>query len=97
MFERIQKAQYVYSVQNNGEVTDLGTLVSKGLLPIDIQTTESTGYRFAITTTSDKKRYVATAEPEKYGKTGKLSYFFDSGEKKSKVKSDDNKGMPIKK
>jgi hypothetical protein len=97
MFERIQKAQYVYSAQNNGEVADLGTLVSKGLLPIDIQTTESTGYRFTITTASDKKRYVATAEPEKYGKTGKLSYFFDSGEKKSKVKSDDNKGMPIKK
>jgi hypothetical protein len=97
MFERIQKAQYVYSIQNKGEVADLGTLVSKGFLPMDIQTTESTGYRFTITVSSEKNRYVATAEPEKYGKTGKLSYFFDSGEKNSKLKSNDNKGMPIKK
>jgi hypothetical protein len=97
MFERIQKAEYVYAVQNNGELADLGALVSKGLIPMDIQTPESTGYRFGISVSSDKKRYIATAEPEKYGKTGKLSYFFDSGEKKSKVKSGDNKGMPLKK
>jgi hypothetical protein len=97
MFERIQKSQYVYSIQNNGEVADIGTLVSKGLLPMDIQTTESTGYRFSITVSADKKRYVAAAEPENYGKTGKLSYFFDSGEKNSKLKSNDNKGMPLKK
>jgi hypothetical protein len=97
MFERIQKSQYVYSIQNNGEVADIGTLVSKGLLPMDIQTTESTGYRFSITVSTDKKRYVAAAEPENYGKTGKLSYFFDSGEKNSKLKSNDNKGMPLKK
>jgi hypothetical protein len=97
MFERIQKAQYVYSVQNKGELADMSALVSKGFLPMDIQTTESTGYRFAITVSADKKRYVATAEPEKYGKTGKLSYFFDSGEKNSKLKSSDNKGMPIRK
>lgn len=97
MFERIQKAQYIYSAQNNGDTADIGTLVSKGFLPMDIQTSESTGYRFAISVSSDKKRYIATAEPEKYGKTGKLSYFFDSGEKKSKLKSSDNKGMSLKK
>ncbi len=97
MFDRIQKAEYVYSIQNKGEVADLGTLVSKGFLPIDIQTPESTGYRFTITVSSEKNRYVAAAEPEKYGKTGKLSYFFDSGEKNSKLKSNDNKGMPFKK
>jgi hypothetical protein len=97
MFERIQKSQYVYSVQNNGDCANIGTLVSKGLLPIDIQTSESTGYRFSIKLSDDKKRYVATAEPEIYGKSGKLSFFYDSGVKNSKLKSDDNKGMPIKK
>jgi hypothetical protein len=97
MFERIQKAQYVYSVQNNGEFADLDTLVAKGLIPADVQTTESTGYRFGISVSGDKKKYIAAAEPEKYGKTGKLSYFFDSSEKNSKLKSSDNKGMPIKK
>jgi hypothetical protein len=97
MFDRIQKAEYIYSIQNKGECAEMGTLVSKGLLPMDVQTPESTGYRFAITVSNDKKRYVVTAEPEKYGKSGKLSYFFDSGEKNSKLKSSDNKGMPIKK
>jgi hypothetical protein len=97
MFDRIQKAEYVYFSQNKGEFADLAALVSKGLLPIDIQTTESTGYRFGIAVSTDKKKYIATAEPEKYGKTGKLSYFFDSNEKNSKLKSSDNKGMPLKK
>jgi hypothetical protein len=96
MFERISKAQFV-AAQTKGEYCDMQTLVKNGFLPIDIQTTESTGYKFSITVSADKKKYFATAEPEIYGKSGKLSYFLEFDGKKSNLKSDDNKGMPIKK
>jgi hypothetical protein len=96
MFERISKSQFV-AAQTKGEFCDMQTLVKNGLLPVDIQTTESTGYRFSVTVSADKKKYFATAEPEIYGKSGKLSYFLEFDGKKSNLKSSDNKGMPIKK
>jgi hypothetical protein len=96
MFERISKAQFV-AMQTKGEFGDIATLVKNGLLPVDIQTTESTGYRFSITVSADKKKYFATAEPEVYGKSGKLSYLLEFDGKKSNLKSNDNKGMSIRK
>ncbi len=96
MLERISKAQFV-AAQTIGGFGDMQTLVAKGLLPADIQTTESTGYRFSVSVSSDKKTYQASAEPEKYAKSGKLSYFLDFDGKNSRLKSQDTKGMPIRK
>ncbi|MBC7909739.1 MAG: DUF4878 domain-containing protein [Pyrinomonadaceae bacterium] len=77
MMERIIKAQVVHSSQHNGLFADIPTLVKAGLLPQDIGTTASTGYRFHLTLGSDKKTYGVGAEPAQYGRTGKLSYYLD--------------------
>ena len=98
MIERIAKAEIAYFVQNGSVYADLPALVAQKLLPADAQTADSTGYRYGVATSSDKKKYTATAEPAVYGKTGKLSYFLQTDDKgkNSGIKSKDNKGMPMK-
>ncbi len=97
MLERIFKAQLVYSAQNGGLYGDFAALIQSGFLPDDIKTADSTGYKFNITLTFDKKSYYASAEPAVYGKTGKLSYLLTVGmNQKSSIKSEDNKGKPVK-
>ena len=91
MLTRISLAQVVYSQQHNGQFADLPTLIAAGLVPKDIEGTASTGYRFRINVTADRKTWHATAEPAEYGRTGKLSFFLD----KSGVRSGDVAGKPL--
>lgn len=99
MMQRISKAEAIYAMQNDGNFTDLQTLVSGGLLPEDVNGTKSTGYRFSLTISADGKKYTASAVPEVYGKTGKLSFLLESGgsNQQASLKSGDNKGQPVKK
>jgi len=98
MMERIAKAQMVYSMQNGGAYADMQALISQNLLPADIQNSQSTGYKFSVLTSPDKKKYRATAEPAIYGKTGKYSFLLELNEKdqKSHLKYEDTKGAPVK-
>lgn len=91
MLTRISLAQVVYSQQHNGQFADLPTLVAAGLVPKDIEGTASTGYRFRVNVTADRKTWYATAEPAEYGRTGKLSFFLD----RSGVRSGDVGGKPL--
>jgi hypothetical protein len=77
MMVRVIKAQLVYNSQNNGNYADLPTLLKAGLLPPDIETTASTGYRYHVKVSADKKNYSAGAEPAEYGRSGKLSFYLD--------------------
>ena len=99
MMQRIAKAQTVYAMQNGGFFTDLPTLVSQRLLPEDVNSTKSTGYRFSISVGANNKKYFANAVPEVYGKSGKLSFLLeaDGADQKARLKSNDNKGQPLKK
>lgn len=99
MMERIAKAQAIYSLRSEGAFADMQTLVAQGLLAADVQSSESTGYRYTITPSSDKKKYFATAEPAVYGKTGKLSFLIEaeSAKKDARFRSEDKKGEPLKK
>lgn len=76
MIERIFKAEFVHASQNGGFYADLQTLVKAGLLPEDVLTTTSTGYNFHLALSGDKKSYKGGAEPVRYGRTGRYSYFF---------------------
>jgi hypothetical protein len=97
MIERIFKAQLAYSTQNGGTYSTFDTLVQSQFLPEDIRSTESTGYNYDIALSADKKSYRATAEPAIYAKTGKLSYALTvDTNRKSSIKSEDNKGKPVK-
>lgn len=98
MMERVYKAQIVYAYQNGGNFGELTQLIEAGLLPDDVKTSESTGYNYRILLSADKKKFYATAEPEAYGKTGKLSFLLEAENGKSpRLTSRDNQGKPLKK
>jgi hypothetical protein len=97
MLERVNKAQMVYAMQNKGLYADAQTLIEKGFLPKDILTAETTGYNYQIQLSPDKKKYSASAVPAVYGKTGKLSFWFETnGNKTSVLKNKDTKGQALK-
>jgi hypothetical protein len=91
MLTRISLAQLSYSQQHNGLFADLATLILLGLLPKDLEGTDSTGYRFHVNAPSGGKTWNATAEPAQYGRTGRLSFFLDA----SGVRSSDVGGKPL--
>src|ERR1051325_7579330 len=91
MLTRISLAQLVYSQQHNGLFADLATLIAGGLIPKDLEATDSTGYRFHINTANGGKTWNAAAEPAQYGRTGKLSFYMDA----AGVRSADKGGKPL--
>jgi hypothetical protein len=91
MMTRISLAQVVYGQQHNGQYGNMVDLISAGLLPKDLEGTESTGYRFQVNRSADGKTWNATAEPAQYGKTGRLSFYLDA----SGVRSGDTGGKPL--
>jgi len=91
MLTRISLAQLVYSQQHNGLFGDLATLITAGLVPKDLEGTESTGYRFHINSINGGKSWNAAAEPAQYGRTGKLSFYMDA----AGVRSGDKSGKPL--
>ena len=93
MFQRISVAQFLHAGKNGGLFTDLETLVREGLVPRDILTPDTTGYRFHVTPTDKGKGYAAGAEPVRYGRTGRLSFYLDQT---GAVKSEDKGGKPLK-
>ena len=98
LMQKIADVQMVVAAQNNGAYADMQALVEKNLLPADIRSAESTGYNFAVTVSSDKKNYLATATPAEYGKSGKLSFSLTLDAKKSpKFTTKDTRGQIIKK
>ena len=91
MLTRISLAQVVHSQQNGGLFGDMAALVRAGLVPKDIETPDSTGYRFRVSVTSDRKSWSAAAEPAEYGRSGKLSFYLDP----AGVRSADVGGKPL--
>lgn len=91
MLTRISLVEIVYSQQHNGMFGDLATLIAAGLLPKDLEGTETTGYRFHVNVASGGKTWSAAAEPAQYGRTGRLSFFLDP----SGVRSNDRGGKPL--
>ncbi len=93
MLQRLPAAELIYGSQRGGIFGDLNALVDAGLMPKDLLGTESTGYRIHVAVGKDGKGYVAGAEPERYGRTGRLSFYIDN---QTLLKSEDNKGKPLK-
>ena len=98
MLGRISKAEMVYALQNNGFYADIPTLIEKGFLPADASGADSTGYNYTVSVTDDKKKYSAAATPAVYGKTGKLSFFFEyDGKNNPRLTEKDNGGKSLQK
>ena len=91
LLTRITLAEVVYSQQHNGQYANMPELITAGLLPKDLEGTESTGYVFHVNRSVDGKSWYATAEPAQYGRSGKLSFYIDA----AGVKSSDVGGKPL--
>ncbi len=91
MMTRISLAQVVYSQGHNGHYGNTAELITAGLVPKDIEGTDSTGYRFQIIRSADGKSWYATAEPAQHGRTGRLSFYLDA----SGIRSGDVGGKPL--
>src|SRR5688572_2836535 len=92
MMTRISLAQVLYSQSHNGMFGNMEELVAGGMVPKDIEGTESTGYRFQIHRAADGKSWYATAEPVQYGRSGRLSFYLDA----TGVRSGDEGGKPLR-
>jgi hypothetical protein len=91
MMTRISLAQVVYSQGHDGKFGNATELIAAGLIPKDLEGTESTGYRFQVVRAADGKSWYATAEPVQHGRTGRLSFYLDA----SGVRSGDAGGKPL--
>ena len=91
MMTRISLAEVLYSQNHGGQFGNTTELIAAGVVPKDIEGTESTGYKFQINRAADGKSWYATAEPAQYGRTGRLSFYLDA----TGVRSGDNGGKPL--
>jgi hypothetical protein len=91
MLQRISLAQLAYASQHNNLYADLPTLIKAGLVPKDIETPDTTGYRFHLALAKDAKSWTAGAEPVVYNRTGRLSFLLDQ----TGIRSADVKGKPL--
>lgn len=90
--QQIAKAQFVYSTQHGGLYTDFATLAGGGLVSPELVAGQALGYQFQLILGKDHKSYGVRAEPVRYGRTGRLSFYMDA----SGVASKDNGGKPLK-
>lgn len=97
MLDRIAKAEMVMSAQNGGRYAEMAALVTAGLLPSDVTTSSSTGYKYSIAVSGDASKYTASAVPADHGKSGRLSFLVELDPKgQSRLTSKDNGGKPLK-
>jgi hypothetical protein len=91
LLTRIALMQVAYSQNHNGQFANLAELIAAGMIPKDLESSESTGYRFQVLRSGDAKSWYATAEPAQYNRTGRLSFYLDA----AGVKSGDVGGKPL--
>lgn len=92
LLKQLVAVQVVYAQQHNGEVGDVQALIGATLIAKEAADPRASGYNFRIVLSADKKSYVATAEPTRYGHTGKLSFWMDQS---GAIKKADNGGKPL--
>ena len=92
LLKRLVAVQLVYSQGNKGTLGDLPALIAANLIAKESADPIAIGYNVRITIAADGKGYVATAEPTRYGRTGKLSFWMDQT---GLIKTADNGGKPV--
>ena len=92
LIKRLVAVQILYGAQHNGAFGDLQALIAADLIAKESGDPKAIGYNVRITIAADGKSYIATAEPVRYGHTGKLSFWMDQT---GAIKSADNGGKPV--
>src|SRR3989442_5095944 len=93
LLKRLVAVEAAYAQQHSGAFGDLPALIKAGLMSDEVGDPKAMGYTFRITIAKDSKSYVSTAEPARYGHTGKLSFWMDQT---GNIKKEDHGGKPIK-
>jgi hypothetical protein len=92
LFKRLLVQQLVYAQEHKGVLANLQDLIKANLVAKESADPKAIGYIVRITITPDGKGYIATAEPTRYGHTGKLSFWMDQT---GNLKKADNGGKPL--
>jgi len=77
LVNRIIGSELVYAEHKQGGCASLEELIKLEALPADVQNGDVSGYHIAVILSADKKSFFVTAEPARYGKSGKLSFYGD--------------------
>ena len=93
LLKRLIAVEAVYAQQHNGAFGDLPALIKAGLMSDDVGDPKAIGYTFRITVAKGGQSYISSAEPARYGHTGKLSFWMDQT---GNIKKEDNGGKPVK-
>ena len=93
LLKKVATWEGIYASQHGGAYAEFPALIQAGMLSGDAIDPKLSGYNFRITLAKDSKSYVATAEPTRHGKTGKLSFWMDQT---GLIKSADTGGKPFK-
>jgi hypothetical protein len=92
LLKRFLAVQLVYSQEHKGVLGNLQELIAANLIAKESGDPKAIGYTVHLTITPDGKGYVAGAEPTRYGRTGKLSFWMDQT---GNIKKADNGGKPL--
>jgi hypothetical protein len=92
LFKRFLVVQLVYTQDHKGSLANLQDLIAANLVAKESGDPKAIGYTVRITINPDGKGYIATAEPTRYGHTGKLSFWMDQT---GNMKKADNGGKPL--
>jgi len=92
LFKRFLVVQLVYAQEHKGVLGNLQELIAANLIAKETGDPKAIGYTVRLTITPDGKGYIATAEPTRYGHSGKLSFWMDQT---GNIKKADNGGKPI--
>ena len=90
--KRLIAVEAVYALAHDGAFGDLKAMISGALMSEELADPKSFGYNFHLTVGKDGKTFVASAEPARYGHTGKLSFWMDQT---GDIKKIDNGGKPL--
>jgi hypothetical protein len=90
LLNRIISSEIIYAEHKQGACASLEELIKLEALPADVQNGDVNGYRITVTLSADKKSFFVTAEPSRYGRSGKLSFYGDT----SGLRAEDLKGRP---
>ncbi|HEX8163666.1 MAG TPA: hypothetical protein VF538_17475 [Pyrinomonadaceae bacterium] len=96
VLDKIANAEAVYASQNGGRYAELTALAQSEMgmrlaLREDADAVAAMGYRLTLNVAPDARSYKVNAEPARYGRTGRLSYYMDATSRQEK----DNGGKPF--
>jgi hypothetical protein len=90
VLKRLIGMEAAFAQAHGGAFGEVKALVADGLMSDDMFDPKTSGYNFHLTVNG--KTFIATAEPSRYGRTGKLSFWMDQT---GAIKSADNGGKPV--